>query len=211
MLFSTPCWHCCIHHNVTATTNYKIRKCKHYRATAKLTASANSKFGMPQWASAYRFNFICIRLLCCTWKAKNCQNVAIRPSFLFTFWALLCPSPFTDKYVTSCHVMSLLLVNCVMGCDCFILQCCWSGQNVTEISRPSLRLHAKFHLNLFIVSPSREENLTFSALTLLVGHQEGHPACKKTEWWDVGVVVCMGCRLAYSPADATATHYLLLQ
>jgi len=33
----------------------------------------------------------------------------------------------------------------------------------------------------------------------------------KYEWWDVGVVVCMGCRLAYSPADATATHYLLLQ
>ena len=29
----------------------------------------------------------------------------------------------------------------------------------------------------------------FSALTLLVGRQEGHPACKKTEWWDVGVVV----------------------
>ena len=21
------------------------------------------------------------------------------------------------------------------------------------------------------------------------GRQEGHPACKKTEWWDVGVVV----------------------
>ena len=29
----------------------------------------------------------------------------------------------------------------------------------------------------------------FSAFTLLVGRQEGHPACKKTEWWDVGVVV----------------------
>jgi len=29
----------------------------------------------------------------------------------------------------------------------------------------------------------------YSALTLLVGWQEGHPACKKTEWWDVGVVV----------------------
>ena len=28
----------------------------------------------------------------------------------------------------------------------------------------------------------------FSALTLLVGRQEGHPACKKTEWWDAGVV-----------------------
>jgi len=24
---------------------------------------------------------------------------------------------------------------------------------------------------------------------LLVGRQEVHPACKKTEWWDVGVVV----------------------
>jgi len=24
--------------------------------------------------------------------------------------------------------------------------------------------------------------LHFSALTLLVGRQEGHPACKKTEW-----------------------------
>jgi len=30
---------------------------------------------------------------------------------------------------------------------------------------------------------------SFSALTLLVGWQEGHPACKKLEWWDVGVVV----------------------
>jgi len=31
--------------------------------------------------------------------------------------------------------------------------------------------------------------IAFSALTLLVGRQEGHPACKKTEWWDAGVVV----------------------
>jgi len=31
----------------------------------------------------------------------------------------------------------------------------------------------------------------FSALTLLVGRQVGHPACKKTEWWDAGVVICL--------------------
>jgi len=31
----------------------------------------------------------------------------------------------------------------------------------------------------------------FSALTLLVGLQEGHPACKKTEWWGTGVVICL--------------------
>ena len=33
--------------------------------------------------------------------------------------------------------------------------------------------------------------MAFSALTLLVGRQEGHPACKKTEWWGVGVVICL--------------------
>ena len=31
--------------------------------------------------------------------------------------------------------------------------------------------------------------IAFSALTLLVGWQEGHLACKKTQWLDVGVVV----------------------
>jgi len=32
--------------------------------------------------------------------------------------------------------------------------------------------------------------MAFSALTLLVGQQEGHPACK-TEWWGVGMVICL--------------------
>jgi len=31
----------------------------------------------------------------------------------------------------------------------------------------------------------------YSALTLLVGWQEGHPACKKTEWWGAGMVICL--------------------
>ena len=31
----------------------------------------------------------------------------------------------------------------------------------------------------------------FSALTLLVGRQEGHPACKKLEWWGTSVVICL--------------------
>ena len=33
--------------------------------------------------------------------------------------------------------------------------------------------------------------LAFSALMLLVGRQEGHPACKKTVWWGAGVVICL--------------------
>ena len=30
-----------------------------------------------------------------------------------------------------------------------------------------------------------------TALMLLVGWQEGHPVCKKTEWWGADVVVCL--------------------
>ena len=28
-------------------------------------------------------------------------------------------------------------------------------------------------------------------MTLLVGRQEGPPACKKTEWWGTGMVICL--------------------
>ena len=28
-------------------------------------------------------------------------------------------------------------------------------------------------------------------MTLLVGRQEGHPACKKLEWWVAGMVICL--------------------
>ena len=28
-------------------------------------------------------------------------------------------------------------------------------------------------------------------MTLLVGWQERHPACKITEWWGAGVVICL--------------------
>jgi len=51
----------------------------------------------------------------------------------------------------------------------------------------------------------------FNALTLLVGRQEGHTACKKLNG---GVLVWLSVWnevLVYGPADATATHCLLLQ
>ena len=35
------------------------------------------------------------------------------------------------------------------------------------------------------------QHYPFSALMLLVGRQEGHPACKKLEWWGTGVVICL--------------------
>jgi len=68
----------------------------------------------------------------------------------------------------------------------------------------SLRLVIDFVHNYCLVA--------FSALMLLVGRQEGHPACKKLSGgrWH-GYLSGVRCRLAYGPADATATHCLLLQ
>jgi len=52
--------------------------------------------------------------------------------------------------------------------------------------------------------------IALSALTLLVGWQEGHPASKKLSG---GVLVWLSLwnevQTAYGPADATATHCLL--
>jgi len=36
-----------------------------------------------------------------------------------------------------------------------------------------------------------ERQCSFSVLTLLVGWQEGHPACKNLEWLGAGVVICL--------------------
>jgi len=30
-----------------------------------------------------------------------------------------------------------------------------------------------------------------TALSLLFGWQEGHPACKKLDWWGTGMVICL--------------------
>jgi len=30
-----------------------------------------------------------------------------------------------------------------------------------------------------------------TALMLLVGQQEEHPACKKLEWWGTGIFICL--------------------
>jgi len=55
-------------------------------------------------------------------------------------------------------------------------------------------------------------SFAFSALTLLVGRQEGHPACKKLSvvFWGSYLSGAM-CRFAHGPADANVTHCLLLQ
>ena len=50
--------------------------------------------------------------------------------------------------------------------------------------------HISYHISE-IYSALITKSISFSALTLLVGRQEGHPACKKTDWWGAGVVICL--------------------
>jgi len=53
-------------------------------------------------------------------------------------------------------------------------------------------------------------------LTLLVGRQEGHPACKKLEWWGAGMVICLerGADLHMSqlkPLPLTVSCFSIIQ
>jgi len=57
-----------------------------------------------------------------------------------------------------------------------------------------------------------EYHCTLIALTLLVGQQEWHLACKKLSGWTVVWLSVWGeVQICIGPADATATYYLLLQ
>ena len=75
---------------------------------------------------------------------------------------------------------------------------CYSGHR-RLLGVSGARHHRGLHLPLSVctgsslpISLSLCSCLTaFSALTLLVGWQEQHPACKKTEWWGAGVVICL--------------------
>ena len=73
----------------------------------------------------------------------------------------------------------------------------------------SVDLHCRFHIKKEVAFSA----FAFSALTLLVGRQEGHLVCKKLSGvgcW-CGYLSGVRCRLAYGPADAIATDCLLLQ
>ena len=55
--------------------------------------------------------------------------------------------------------------------------------------------HSKMHyanavLSLLYVVAKYSSN-GYHALMLLVGRQEGHPACKNLEWWGAGMVICL--------------------
>jgi len=113
-----------------------------------------------------------------------------------------------------CRRRHRLIIACIQGCD-------WLALSLTMPWLPWQRLHPLRLLFLplqtwrivpiWLVNSCMSFRIAFSALTLLVGRQEGHPACKKLSGGILAWLPGMRCRLAYGPADATATHYLLLQ
>ena len=51
---------------------------------------------------------------------------------------------------------------------------------------------------------------------LLVGRQEGHPACKKPEWWGAGVFFCLElgadlCMVQLMPLPLTVSCFSKIQ
>ena len=74
------------------------------------------------------------------------------------------------------------------------------AKSTTSSSKNKILLVSLAMGNICWPHPSRQMNFTaifswpfgaFSALMLLVGRQEGHLACKKTEWWGAGMVICL--------------------
>ena len=73
------------------------------------------------------------------------------------------------------------------------------SENLLELSLSTfwdlIKRNRQHGLAMFSIMPIKLQLygkvFAFSALTLLVGRQEGHPACKKTERWGAGVVICL--------------------
>ena len=101
-----------------------------------------------------------------------------------------------------------------LHCICCVCIMCtgWNGET-DELSRSSSSLLIRHLLpSLYPWNSVLTATCAFNALILLVGRQEGHPACKKLSgevlaclsvWSEVQTCIC--------PADATATRCLLLQ
>jgi len=92
---------------------------------------------------------------------------------------------FADPENTMCQYITPILSLCLWLCaySCYILYglyCTIHDRCMGQIGRQT---YIYRYLSVYIIA--------FSALTLLVGQQEGHPACKKLEWWGAGLITCL--------------------
>ena len=120
----------------------------------------------------------------------------------------------TQHSLLSMHRSIYLMVSWVILSYWIRCPCCWNRDKNRSALCCYQSLHYVFswikHM-MWIRKDIQLAYFAFSALMLLVGRQERHPACKN---WVVGCwhgyLSGARCRLAYGPADATATHCLLL-
>ena len=99
---------------------------------------------------------------------KICGLVTNLPSFMLRLFETVVASPPNTQVTTLCQSFN-------QHTDYMTLQ-----------KQSWLKCCETFFLQLTV-----RKSFAFSALTLLVGRQEGHPACKKTEWWGTGMVICL--------------------
>ena len=79
-----------------------------------------------------------------------------------------------------CEKCTFVIINIVIICCYF-----------SAFSALTLRTATAQQWSVRVTDQFKCTGTSFSALTLLVGRQEGHPACKKTERWGAGVVICL--------------------
>ena len=181
-----------LHHTIAHYTHSTTRRLYLTLSLISPTLTLN-----PKWSTTFRPPVLAITV-----------SVTLRPRYKST--AL---HPVSIQTVNAAQKLSIdLLIRCLF---CLLVNCrgrhnivrCDNDCKIMEL----LHSHVSF-MRLPHISLIAAYEIAFSALTLLVGWQEGYPACKKLMvgcWHDYLSEV--RCRLAYGPADATATHCLLLQ
>ena len=130
-------------------------------------------------------------------------------------------------YITQAHYFGLLVSNCKVCCD----RCRYTCSSTTAhtagtrglwvtMARNSLLMDMQspftsgtcHYLQLCMNFNYVPVTVVFSALTLLVGQQEGHrPVTNSSVKCWHGYLSGARCRLAYGPPDATVTHCLFIQ
>ena len=97
----------------------------------------------------------------------------------------------------TCELLWICLVFCYFACwHSFTEDCGWQFRECVCLSYYQNSEINSFMTCFFCHDIVTRERSTFlpsfgmpySALTLLVGRREGHPACKKTEWWGAGLL-----------------------
>ena len=110
---------------------------------------------------------------CASWKRQVGWSLCVLSRCSLCCWL---------QYWGWCHDSCCL---CLPPYSQLLLQCPWGFIDTVLIH------FAHGVVFVFQLVDAMTSSIAFSALTLLVGRQDGHPACKKTEWWSAGVVICL--------------------